>query len=52
MFGEEDVLKNRNYECSVTCKSNLGEIFCIKNIEFNRKLKTNNDSWKIITDIG
>lgn len=52
MFGEEDALRNRNYTCSVACKSNFGEVFCIKSAEFNRKLKVNNESWKIIIDIG
>ncbi len=48
MFGDEDVLANRNYTTTVACKSNTGDVFCIKNTEFFRKLKSNNDSWKII----
>jgi hypothetical protein len=48
MFGEEDILSNRNYTTTVSCKSNTGDVFCIKNNEFFRKLKTNSESWKII----
>ena len=48
MFGEEDVYSERTYTTSVTCKSNVGDVFCIKNTEFFRKLKPNHDSWKII----
>ena len=48
MFGEEDVFSNRNYTTTVTCRSNNGEVFCIKNSEFFKKFKQNIDSWKII----
>ena len=48
MFGEEDVLSHRNYTTTVKCVSNSGDVFCIKNDEFFRKLKTNQQSWKII----
>lgn len=48
MFGEEDILSNRAYTTTVVCKSNYGDVFCIKNAEFFRKLKTNNESWKLI----
>ena len=48
MFGEEDILSNRNYSTTVVCKSSIGDVFCIKNAEFYRKLKINIESWKII----
>lgn len=48
MFGEEDVLAERNYSSTVVCKSNTAEAYCIKNAEFFRKMKANNESWKII----
>lgn len=48
MFGEEDVLSNRNYTTTVTCVSKVGDVFCIKNNEFFRKLRANTESWKII----
>ena len=48
MFGDEDVLADRPSSTSVFCKSNSGDVFCIKNTEFFRKLKSNAESWKII----
>lgn len=48
MFGEEDILSQRNYTTTVTCKSDRGDVFCIKDDEFFRKIKVNIDSWKII----
>jgi hypothetical protein len=48
MFGEDDVLAERNYTATVVCKSNIGDVFCIKNTEFFRKLKPNTECWKII----
>ncbi len=48
MFGEEDVLAERPYQTTVTCKSNTAECFVIKHDEFFRKLKTNTESWKMI----
>ncbi|CDW72825.1 UNKNOWN [Stylonychia lemnae] len=48
LLGEEDVISQRHYTTSVTCKSNFGEVYCIKNTDFIKKLKANSESWKIV----
>ncbi|CDW72769.1 UNKNOWN [Stylonychia lemnae] len=49
LLGEEDVLSNnRRYTTNVTCSSIQGEIFCIKSDEFHRRVKSNNESWKVV----
>jgi len=48
MFGEDDVIFERRYTSSVFCRSNTGVLFCMKNAEFFRKLKSNEDCWKTI----
>lgn len=48
MLGEEDVIKSSAYTTTVTCKSNMGEVFCMKTTEFQKRMKNNPDSWKII----
>ena len=48
LFGEEDVISQRNYSCSVVCKSKVGEVFAIKADEFIKKFKSNTESWGII----
>jgi CRP-like cAMP-binding protein len=44
-FGEEDVMAQRDYSCSVRCISKVAEVFCMKHDEFLRKFKGNKDSW-------
>lgn len=48
MFGEEDVICDRKYTTTVTCKSKTGDLFCIPNSDFVRRLKALPDSWKIV----
>ena len=48
MLGEEDVLEERAYTTTVTCISNTGSCYAMKAAEFFRKLKGNEESWKII----
>lgn len=48
MFGEDDIVAERNYTSAVFCRSNQGFVFCIKTIEFFRKLRPNDECWKII----
>ena len=48
MFGEEDVIRERPYTTSVTCKSNTGSVFCWKSTEFFRRMKSNEESWKYV----
>lgn len=50
MFGENDVIFERNYTTSIICRSNLGQVLCIKVGEFLRKLKANEECWKIIVN--
>jgi hypothetical protein len=50
MFGEDDVIFERNYTTSIICRSNLGQVFAIKVQEFFRKLKANDECWKIIVN--
>jgi len=40
-LGEEDAISLRNYTTSVTCKSNIGEVYSIKNTDFIKKIKAN-----------
>lgn len=49
MFGEDDVVLSRPYSSTITCRSNQGVIFCMKDQEFFRKIKVNDECWKIIT---
>lgn len=48
MFGEDDVIHQRAYSQTVICRSGLGIVFCMKASEFFRKLKANEECWKII----
>jgi hypothetical protein len=32
----------------VTCKSNIGEVYSIKNTDFIKKIKANSESWKVV----
>jgi len=48
MFGEDDVIFERPYSSTMICRSNFGVLFCMKSAEFYRKLKSNDESWKII----
>ena len=48
MIGEEDVLTQRPYSTTITCKSNTGELLSMRSSEFFKKLKPNLDCWKVI----
>lgn len=48
IFGEEDVLSERNYTKTVVSKSDKGLLYCMKAAEFYRRLKANDECWKII----
>lgn len=48
MFGDEDVLFNRNYSSTVTCRSYGGELYAMKKPDF-AKLQNNDETWKKIT---
>jgi hypothetical protein len=48
MFGDDDVVQERPYTSTVVCRSNQGTVFCIKSHEFFRKLRSNEECWKII----
>eukprot|EP00347_Sterkiella_histriomuscorum_P019194 403342576 len=48
MFGEDDVVHERPYTQTIICRSNTGIVFAMKSQEFFRKLKPNEDCWKII----
>lgn len=47
--GQEDVLNNRNYTCTVRCLSE-GSVFVIKAQEFLHKMAKDEKTWKIIKD--
>ena len=49
-FGEEDVMVERNYTCSVKCISKFADVFCMKYDEFLRKFKGNKESWKVFAE--
>ena len=42
------MISQRTYTTSVSCKSNIGEVYCIKSDEFFRKFKGNVESWKVL----
>ena len=52
MIGEEDVISEREYTCTVVCKSNSGELLSIEREEFVNKMGSHPDSWKIIVDMA
>lgn len=47
-MGEEDVLGERNYTNTVTCISNTAQCYAMRMSEFIKKLKGNEESWKVI----
>lgn len=48
MFGEDDIVHSRPFTSSIICRSHQGTVFCIKSSEFFRKLRANDECWKII----
>ena len=48
MFGEDDLIHEREYTTTVICRSNVGQVFAIKASEFLRRLKSNEECWKVI----
>jgi hypothetical protein len=51
MTGQEDVLNDRNYTCSVRCLSE-GSMFCIKAHEFLHKMSKDEKTWKLIRELS
>jgi hypothetical protein len=49
IFGEEDAVFERPYSTSVICRSNQGFVFMIKSAEFTKKMRGNEESWRVIT---
>ena len=52
MFGQEDVLGDRNYTTSVKCITNTGSLYWIKNSEFLNKLQKDDRTWKLIERVN
>lgn len=50
LFGEDDVLHNRNRLGTVYCKSNSGLLYAMKVQEFYRKFKGNDEMWNTVTN--
>eukprot|EP00347_Sterkiella_histriomuscorum_P023290 403335214 len=48
MFGEDDVIHERQYTSTIICRSNVGQVFAMKAQEFFRKLKPNEECWRVI----
>lgn len=48
MIGEEDLILQVPYSTSVVCKSTDGLLFVMKSVDFFRKLKSNEESWRVI----
>ena len=48
LFGEEDVIAEREFTTTVTCKSNTGKVYRMRIAEFFRRIKGNDACWKII----
>jgi len=48
MFGEDDLIHERPYSSTIICRSNVGQVFAIKSNEFFRRLRANEECWKII----
>ena len=49
MFGEEDVIRERNYTTTVKCTSTVATLFVIKVDEFFLRFQRDEKTWKIIT---
>lgn len=46
IFGQEDVLSNRNYTTSVQCVSMNAAVYCMKAEEFNYRMAKDERVWK------
>ena len=48
MFGNEDVLRGRNYTTTVRCLSTkAAQLYCIKAEEFNFRMSRDDKTWKM-----
>lgn len=48
MFGNEDVLRGRNYTTTVRCLSTKGaQLYCIKAEEYNFRMSRDDKTWKM-----
>ena len=52
MFGQEDVINDRNYTTSVKCVSNSGKLFMIKSDEFYQRIKKDDLSKDILMNVS
>ena len=52
MFGQEDVLGDRNYTTTVKCITNTGSLYWIKNSEFLNKMQKDDRTWKLIESVN
>lgn len=48
MFGDDDLVFERPHSSTVICRSNIGAVYCMRGNEFFKKLRANEDCWKII----
>ena len=48
MFGDDDLVFERPYSSTLICRSNVGVVFCMRACEFFKKLRGNDDCWKLI----
>lgn len=50
MFGDEDIINNRNYTTTVRCLSTNASLYCIKADEFINKFGKDEKTWKMVVD--
>lgn len=51
VFGEEALLKGIASVYTIRCKSAMGELLAISELEFNRKIKHNDETMKVLEEI-
>ena len=47
IFGDDDIFFNRPYSSTVVCRSNTGVVFQMNGPELLKKMRGNQDCWKI-----
>ena len=51
IFGNEDVLNDRNYTTTVKCLSNEAMVYCIKAEEFKNRMSRDDKTWRILKSL-
>lgn len=47
LFGDDDVLFNRPYNSTIICRSNIGVVIQMNGMELLKKMRSNDECWRI-----